>query len=182
MIYTPYYNNLVRYFELNEAGTHDSEFDAVKESILDYQNREPDTIELTDLDKAIIEALESISVAEIPAMLNGDGKLIIPDSTEYPACIYDTEAKEKLGDNGQLTKRVVFYFFSQRTQTDNIDILYDVNPKQEIHSKKIIDFRKEILKSKFKIVSISEIQAYHDQTTALEVGKEVTIEFSYSPC
>lgn len=180
MIYTPYHNDLVRYFYLKENSIETQETIDVRQRILDYQALPSTDLDITPLDLAIRTALQNISVSSIPAYM-ANGKLGVPDKTEYPACIYDMESGDRLGNNGEIIRTVLFYMFTNKKPRE-LDILHDVNPKQDNNTKKIYEFIKEMNSSKFRPSVIGSFIAMHDQTTILEVGKEFKIEFSWIPC
>lgn len=179
MIYTLYYNDLVRYFYLKENSIDTQETIDVRQRILDYQSQPNQDLNITPLDLAIRTALQNISVSSIPAYM-ANGKLGVPNNTEYPACIYDMESGDRLGENGDIIRTVVFYMFTNRAK--DLDVLKDVNPKQDNNTKKIFEFILQMNASRFKPTVIGNFVSMHDQTTILEVGKEFKIEFSWIPC
>ena len=179
MIYTPYYNDLVRYFYLKENAIETQETIDVRQRILNYQALPNNDLNITPIDAAIRTALQNISVSSIPAFM-ANGRLGVPNNTEYPACIYDLEAGDRIGENGEIIRTVLFYMFTNRVK--DLDILNDVNPKQEVNTKKIYEFIRELNASKFNTTVIGSFTSMHDQTTILEVGKEFKIDFSWMPC
>jgi len=134
---------------------------------------------MTNLDQTIKTIFDANNIKIFPCKPLTSGQLQVGEIKQEFNCVVETYLDEEDLDNGKVKLRSGFYMFVSIKK--DLDVLEDVNPKQEVLSKLCRKVIRELQYTKYNVKLEGKLIAGIYNTTANETGKAFTLTFEYLP-